>query len=330
MSTIQTPPNQLRINDPYQQRLFDFNTSDSRLYLARVSNQLLKTFGNDIVLNGFGFSNLNFSANLISTTIAAGLAIEDQTLIEISDIVNLDIDVTSYEDSGSLVVYLEYQWLQTVTENPVRMKLSYVSSDGTEINPDGWTHNRDRLVLAIYEFAKDPSNNVTSVNEITDTIKRVFIDGQWYYKFGYENGMNTTTALDTYFEYSGLTGAGGQPEIIQQATAPSDLSVYWVDSSTTPATIKYHDGISWEALQAAGSGGGLTEIYRGTTAPIDLSVYWVDTSTTPASWKYHDGSTWTSLQTTSNTSISGYSEPVITPTHQFVFDGNDDIVMTII
>ena len=239
MSTIITPTNQQRINDPYQQRLFDFNTTDSKLYLSRASNQLLKFLGNNIVLNGFTYSNLLNTTNTISLDVAPGLAIIDQTLIEVSDTVSLDIDATPYDSSGHLVLYLSYQWLQTVTENPLRIKLAFVSSDGSSVLPDGWTPSRDNIIIGIFEFTKDASNNITSISEISTSPKQLLINGQTYSNFGYDG---TASALDTFLSNSG--GAG----IFSGTTSPSNLNALWLDTSSNPAILKYYDGAAWVAI----------------------------------------------------------------------------------
>ncbi len=279
MPAVQTPTNQLRINDPYQQRLFDFNTSDSRLYLARVSNQLLKTFGNDIVLNGFNFNSASHTNDTVSINIEPGLAIVDQTLIEVSDEVSLDLLVDGYETSGKIIIYLSYQWLHTVTENPLRIKISYVASDGEPVLPGGWIQDRDRVVLAIFDFEKNPSNIITNFSEITDEIKQVYIDSRDYYKFGYVGGKGQHKTLSTFLEYSGgLTG--GEKEISKSATPPEDTDLYWLDISINPASFKHFNGSTWEFV---GSAGG-----------------------------------------------SSYSEPVIAPDRELIFNNDGDIVMTIV
>ena len=202
MSTIQ-PNLQTRINDPYQQRLFDFGTSDSRLYLARVSNQLLRTFGDDLVLKGFDIQSITASGSIATVTISGGLAILDHTLIQIDDpILSIDFDVASYDETGKLVLHLNYEFLQTVEDNPVRLKLSYVDSTGSSISPDGWNWNKDRLVLAVIEFTKNPSNNITNIQEIQDVIKSVTIQSHTFYKQGYD--PTEPQNLNNYFNNSSI------------------------------------------------------------------------------------------------------------------------------
>ena len=56
-STIQ--PTQSRYNTPYDQTIFDFNTIDSKVYLARETNKILNIVGNDIVINGHKINDEN-------------------------------------------------------------------------------------------------------------------------------------------------------------------------------------------------------------------------------------------------------------------------------
>ncbi len=224
MATI-TPNLQLRINDPYQQRLFDFNTSDSRLYLSRVSNQLLRTFGNDIVLKNFDILSITSQGPLAKVSLNAGLAILDYTLIQIDDnVLNLELDVTPYDDTGYLIVHMNYQFLQTVEENPCRIKFSYVDSTGSVVSPDGWNWNKDRIILAIIEFTKNASNDITNIQEINDVVKSINILGRTYYKKGYN--PTDEQNLDEYFDQSSIINT-------KSTISPTDLDKDYLRNKIT-------------------------------------------------------------------------------------------------
>lgn len=218
------PLNQLRVNDPYQQRLFDFNTADSRLYLAKVSNLLLKTFGDNIVLSGFDYKEkisndstiiVEENSTIVSLKITPGIAIINNTLIEVSETTDLKIDLDGYDETGSVIVYLDYVWIQTATPNPLRIKISHVSADGKNVSPEDWSVNRNKLILGIFKFTKmdDGSNNISQFAEIVGNPKQVLIEDNFYQRFGYLNGIPAEIPKDinlhTYFTYSGLGGAGG-------------------------------------------------------------------------------------------------------------------------
>ena len=73
-----------------------------------------------------------------------------------------------------------------------------------------------------------------------------------------------TSTAPTWMEIT--TVASGTNEIVKGASAPADTSKYWVDTTTSPATWKYHDGSAWSALAADGSSGSGS----GTISDIDI------------------------------------------------------------
>lgn len=184
MSVI-IPVNQSSYNDPYQQRLFDFGLEDSRVYLSRSVNQLLKSVGNNIVLNGFEITDISFTDTNITIDISSGIAIVDMTLVEIRDPVSITFEAAnSYDTNGKFVLHVNYEFLETVQSNPAKIKLSYISSDGNTILPDGWYVNKDNIVLAIVEFSKDGEDHITRAFEFLGN--SVLINGSDYYGCGYD------------------------------------------------------------------------------------------------------------------------------------------------
>ena len=235
MSTI-TPSYQLRINDPYQQRLFDFNTSDSRLYLSRTSNQLLRAFGNNIVLNNFNLRSITSNQAIAQIRLDSGLLIQDTTLVEVDDnVLELEFDVTPYEDSGKLIVHTHYQFLQTVEDNPFRIKCSYVDETGTNISPDGWDWSKDLIVLAIIEFTKDSNNYITQIGEIDDVVKSITIHGQTFYKRGFNPYESQN--LDGYLDASSIVNTKMTISENDKDKQPLADKIDTTDSSIRTTTI---------------------------------------------------------------------------------------------
>lgn len=189
MATAVTPVNQKQFLDPYSSRLFDFDNVNSRVYLARTINSLMHTIGEDCILRGLEITNLNYDggSDLISCTVNPGKAIVDATLIEITDIVDLDLDVTNYVDTGFIIVSLGFAYLQTVYQNLSKLKMTVVSADGNEVNPEPWFLNHDRLVLAKFDFDKttqtvrDISKAMHPPGEPLVPMGRATVKGQEYH-----------------------------------------------------------------------------------------------------------------------------------------------------
>lgn len=180
MGTVVQPLNQEQRISPYSQRLFDFGTTDSRVYISRVANSLLSslTLGrndstsylilDDGILDGLETSH-SLAGNTLTVTVNPGYVIQDLTQVVFEESTTLDIDLSSYSDTGSIVVAINYKFLNSVASNPALLKLEYVSSDGLTVLPDGWSSERDRIVVTRFTFSKDGSGNVTGVSNLCQT-----------------------------------------------------------------------------------------------------------------------------------------------------------------
>lgn len=169
-------PTQTRINDPYQDTVFQFNTPDSKLYLSKESNKLLNVVGEDIVLSGLNVGAPTIVApSTVRTVVTAGWAIQDSMLIHISGAATVDIDCSALTDtdvSGShLGVFLRYRYLNTVELNPATVDIYHVDSLGTVYNPSGrFTTNSCRILLGIIEFTKSGSTVTAASLSEDDTL----------------------------------------------------------------------------------------------------------------------------------------------------------------
>jgi len=156
MASQITPTGQMQYLNPYSGRLFDFNTTDSRIYLSSSINTLFNAVGKNCVLEGFQISNLAYNAgnNIVSMTIGAGDVIIDSTLVKMPDNTDLELEVSGLDDSGHLIVSLGYSYVPTIYANHAVMKLLHVSQDGSQVLPGNWFENYDRIVVAIFDFDK--------------------------------------------------------------------------------------------------------------------------------------------------------------------------------
>lgn len=156
MASQIVPTGQRQHLNPYGGRLFDFDTTDSRVYLTRAINTLYNAVGANCILEGLKITALNFNASndVVSMTIGSGKAIVDSTLIEFPDSTDLQLDTSGLDDSGNLVVSLGFSYVPTIYANRAVMKLLHVSQDGTQVLPGDWFQNYDRIILALFDFDK--------------------------------------------------------------------------------------------------------------------------------------------------------------------------------
>ena len=180
-------PTQYRYNDPYQQRIFDYGTVDSRVYLSRATNMLLKAFGNNIVLSGLNVSSVSgVGGSTATVVISAGYAVQDSTLLEILSGSTLTLNVSTLADTTTggchLGVFLDYSYLDSVVENPVIVRLYHISADGMTITPSGFNPDRCQTLIAAVNFTKSGSN-ITAISEYTE--ETLSVNGTTMYIKGY-------------------------------------------------------------------------------------------------------------------------------------------------
>lgn len=149
-------------------------------HLPSIVNQLLRAIGNNVVLRGLD-CDISTDGTNINASISSGMMIQDHTLIEIPNQTDLSIqNAGSYDQDGKFVVYVRFQFLNTASDNPVRLGIKHISQTG--VAAGGWDHNINATVLTFYDFTKDIEDNVTSIEESNDEF--IVIEGVEYYKYG--------------------------------------------------------------------------------------------------------------------------------------------------
>lgn len=185
---------QTRYVDPYQQRVFQYDTEQSDVFLARVVNSLLRIFGDNVVINGFSYKNIQIinTDNDILIKVDPGMLIQDLTLIEFSKSTSVMLEnLSGLSVDGRVVVYVKYQFLHSIEQNLAYICVNYISKNGTPRYD--WNHDTDRTVVGILSFKKDEDDNVISCT--TTDEKYIDIDGKRYYLFGIDP---TSKELTTY------------------------------------------------------------------------------------------------------------------------------------
>ena len=163
----QVTPTQERYIDPYMQRIFDFDTVDAKVYLSRATNMLLKSIGNNLVLDGFDIENPTITSNtIISVDVNPGLAIQDYVLCEnlagtgVIPKVTLSMDVAGLTDTtvglAHIGVFLDYQFLHTVNRNDFVLRMYHVPASGFGLTPAGFSAPRSATLIGIICYTKDP------------------------------------------------------------------------------------------------------------------------------------------------------------------------------
>lgn len=179
-------PTQSRFNDAYRNISFPSKINDYQVFASKIFSNLLKSFGDDIILDGFDISNIDHTPTDVSLTVGSGWAIIDGILAKIttaSDLVYPNANLLS--TNGRFITYLSYKYYQQFRPNinELYVQLSYVSSAGV-VSP-GWVNGRDRIVIDIFEFALCDGCSTNSFVRSSDGY--ITIDGTDYYKYGNNN-----------------------------------------------------------------------------------------------------------------------------------------------
>lgn len=168
-SSSQYTPQQKIYIDPFDGKLFDFDTTSSKLYLAQSINNLLRAYGNNFIIEGFGIKNLELDINLnlhqyiVHLQISSGRAIIDNTYIEILENTYLTFDVSDLLDTGFLVLSINYNYLHTPYVNRTKLQLNYFNELGNS-NSNFFTET-NRIII-----------NKITFNKLNDKISKTNID----------------------------------------------------------------------------------------------------------------------------------------------------------
>ena len=233
---------------------------DNYIYqLPRLINNLSRMIGDNVVLKGLdvdtNISN-NGSANEIEFSISLGTLIQNHVLIEIKSGTTITLpDSSVYDTDGKLAVYVQYQYLDTIQDNPVRFGVQYIAQTGDAF--DGWDHNKNGTVLTYYDFTKDVEGNIASITESNDE----FIE------------INTSAGKKAYYKY-GLSGESiSLIRYINYFLDHLDIPTSGGDGGTTPPqvnpTIISDDLVVQDSLEV---GGDLNVRGNNTFIAHDLDV----------------------------------------------------------
>lgn len=177
------PTSQRRYVDPYQVKVFQYDTDDSDVFLSRIANSVYRIFGDDIVIAGFEEEHITFTFTDTDVffNFDPGMLIQDITLLqfETGGSVRLE-NVNNLDHNGKLIVYCRYQFLNSLEDNPAYLCANYVSPSGYPIY--SWDHNRDRVLFGVYSFVKDATDRIISV--IRDDVDYFTIAGKKFWILG--------------------------------------------------------------------------------------------------------------------------------------------------
>lgn len=205
------PSSQRHYIEPFDQRVFQYDTEKSDVFLSRVANSVYRIFGDDIVMSGLELTSASYSSDSVTLAVEAGNALQDNTLLSTEEAVPLQLDgVSGLDPSGKIVVFCNYGYLQTFEQNKHSYNINYIDSTGNPLYD--FVAARDRLVLGIYEFSKDGADNV--IGFTPSVSEYLTINGTNYWVRGYsdKNRVLTRYLIHQLFELAGASSVILDPE----------------------------------------------------------------------------------------------------------------------
>jgi len=196
------PSSQRHFIEPFDQRVFQYDTDKSDVFLSRVANSVYKVFGDDIVMSGLELTNISYSSDSVVLSVEEGNALQDNTLLVTDERVDLQLDgVSGLDQSGRVVVFSNYNYLQTFEQNKHSFNINYIDPTGNPLY--SFMASRDRLLLGIYQFTKDGGDNVISFFPSLE--EYITINGVVYWVRGYsdKNRVLTRYLIHQLFELAG-------------------------------------------------------------------------------------------------------------------------------
>jgi len=179
---IREPDNYEALVTPFAQRLLQFGVDDSKLYLTSAANAVFRAFTQGftpedtdrpyddrkhaIVDGGFIETSLDGSS-MIQITLKPSTIIADHTLLIFPEDTMVDVDVEELDPEGEILLFLNFQYKQTVYENKPFVKALYYNNDEFTQDPrdlnSGFDSAADQVVLTRITFEKDETG-VTKIN----------------------------------------------------------------------------------------------------------------------------------------------------------------------
>lgn len=179
MASIVIPQSQNVYLDPYNQQPFDFNTAYSNVYHSYRINNFYRVVGRNVIIKGLDLFYYNIdNTQKVIATVNPGTAIAALRLIEIYERVTLDLDISSYSDTGAIVVSIEYITNNKINTNKAKLKLSYVDDMG-RVNPTGWIKDAGNVIIAKLIFTKSPFS-IIDVTPPYGVVQTMLIEGTYY------------------------------------------------------------------------------------------------------------------------------------------------------
>lgn len=288
MAVSVTPSPQFRYLEPYKNRVFQYDTPNSNLFLSQYANNLLRVVGNDCVVRGLNVTatpHANEQDLIISIT--AGSLIHDLTYIEINSATELVLEnVANYTSTMKVLVYTNFKYVNSIYENNLSIAATLYNPI-TQKTVTPWDSNRYRVVLAIFDLTiVDGKLENVAINTDMDFLE---IDDMNEIQNGSFTSLTTEfwSPIDATFSVSETGGVEDSPYVIVNRTTGSEQGLYQVISTNIGTTYKFN---FWVKTGSAGDGDFSAKAMNGDYNIDPLgSVLTTVSGTSTSTWTKYTG-----------------------------------------
>jgi len=169
MSELIIPDPQYRFLEPFKNRVFQYDTKHSNLFLAHYTNNILRSVGSDVIVRGLTVTaGINTYANGLFFMIDPGAVIQDNTYIELATQNMLTIEDIIPFSNQYVIIYTCWRYLQTVYENPFKLGITLYNKE-TRTTLTAWNSMTNRIILGIFKFEVEDGRIISVAPEKFDT-----------------------------------------------------------------------------------------------------------------------------------------------------------------
>ena len=166
---IAVPSPQHRYLEPYKNRVFQYDTKHSNLFLSHYTNQILNAVGDDSIVRGLEVSpKVNSSKTGIDFTVSPGALVQDLTYFEFQNDTTVSMEEIVDFSDFYVVIYTSYRYIETVYENPMKLEAT-LYNPRTKRALSVWNPVTNRIILGVYSFTVE-NGIITGVIEEDSTI----------------------------------------------------------------------------------------------------------------------------------------------------------------
>lgn len=172
-------PSQDIFFEPFSQKFHSyFANNKQNYYITPEFGKFSRLIGQNTIIEGFNINNFTRTNTNISITVSQGRCIIDDTYVEITGSNTITFNQANmFDQNGKFVLTLSFLNENTLRDNKLRFHLTYFDQNNTSFGV--FNKINDAIILGVFTFIKNPSNNITSISYLNN-LETITLDGKLY------------------------------------------------------------------------------------------------------------------------------------------------------